>query len=95
MCFSNLPISFDEEGNPYLAEEADDVTRPSANGDGAEGDVRSDADNGEGRPAGIAEDPRGAYEEILRSVPAPAREHLEGAPGDERPERDADAAEGD
>ena len=40
MCFSNLPIEFDDEGNPYLAEEADGVEEGSSpdHRNSAEGD---------------------------------------------------------
>ena len=74
MCFSNLPIEFDDEGNPYLAEEAEDVDRPPA----SEAEFES--------TCGCAEvtddvalddaDPEFLYESILETMPSDVRERL-------------------
>lgn len=71
MCFSNLPIEFDENGDPYLAEAAEAVHQPGCGCD-------ADAD--------LAElDPEAAFEDIVESVPDDVRRHLEdGAAPDER-----------
>lgn len=61
MCFSNLPVEFDEHGNPYLADEADDVDRPRAMSDD--------------EPS-LDEDPRGAYAEIVNDLPEGLRASL-------------------
>jgi hypothetical protein len=92
MCFSNLPIEFDEEGNPYLAEEADDVEHVADCGCGA--DVAIDET-----------DPETVYEDIVSSIPESVREEIVGGVGDgpnDRTPRDVpvdeprgDAAEGD
>lgn len=76
MCFSNLPLEFDEDGNPYLAEEADDVARPGERG-GAGHDHGADCgcDTAE---ADLDTDPEGAYEAIVESLPEGAREHVAG-----------------
>lgn len=64
MCMSNLPIEFDENGDPYLAEAADEVDVP---GCGCEDDVALEA-----------LDPEAAFEDIVESVPDDVRERLEG-----------------
>ncbi|MFB6168099.1 MAG: hypothetical protein ABEJ43_04555 [Haloferacaceae archaeon] len=71
MCFSNLPLEFDEDGNPYLAEEADDIERP--------GEHDHAADCGCGTAEGdLDADPEAAYETIVESLPEAAREHVAG-----------------
>jgi O-acetyl-ADP-ribose deacetylase (regulator of RNase III) len=71
MCFSNLPIEFDEEGNPYLAEEADDIEHVT--------------DCGCGTDDGIDEaDPEAVFEAVLSSVPEPVREEVGEREGDHR-----------
>lgn len=62
MCFTNLPIEFDEDGNPYLKEEAEDVDQP---------DCGCDAGN-----AVEEVDPREAYEEVVAAMPDDVREQL-------------------
>lgn len=69
MCFSNLPIEFDEEGNPYLADEAEEVEDPG-NHDRDDERVR---DAGE---APLGADPEAAYAEIVADVPDRVREEL-------------------
>ena len=76
MCFSNLPIEFDDEGNPYLAEEADDVDRPS--GTGAASASASNcgcANESDDVPLDEA-DPEAVYEEILETMPRDVRDQL-------------------
>ena len=63
MCFTNLPVEFDENGDPYLAEEADDVEHGTDCGCGA--DVAIDED-----------DPEAAFEAVLSSVPESVHEDL-------------------
>lgn len=64
MCFSNLPIEFDENGDPSLAEEADDVERP---GCGCEEVALEELD------------PEEAFHDIVASVPEGVRDHLDEA----------------
>lgn len=71
MCFSNLPVEFDEEGNPSLADEAEDVEQPGTCTH--DGDCNCAADDDE-----IETDPEATYETIVASLPAGAREHVEG-----------------
>ena len=75
MCFSNLPIEFDENGTPYLKEEAEDVHRP---GCGCEDDIALEE-----------LDPEEAFDDIVEAVPEDVQEHLEGT--DDRPESRATA----
>jgi len=104
MCFSNLPLEFDEDGNPYLAEEADEVDRPGEggghahdHGDGPAGDCGCGAIEAE-----LDADPEGAYEAIVESLPDSARERVASeespATGDgstHRPETDTESVGGD
>ena len=80
MCFSNLPIEFDEEGNPYLTDEAEDVDRPSAS------EVESESGRGCSSTTddvALADaDPEAMYEAILETVPRNAREQLTDSRGD-------------
>lgn len=77
MCFSNLPIEFDDEGNPYLADEAEEVEEPG-NRDHQSHDHNHDdevaADTGKA-PA-LDADPEAAYAEIVADVPESVREEL-------------------
>lgn len=75
MCFSNLPVEFDQEGNPYLADEAEDVDRPDGR--------TSEADRA--GPAEIEADPERAYEAIVNSLPDGAQAHLVRGRGDPTP----------
>lgn len=62
MCFSNLPVEFDESGDPYLAAEAEDVEHVDC---GCETDVA------------IAEDdPEAVFEAVASTVPESVREEL-------------------
>lgn len=70
MCFSNLPVEFDEEGNPYLADEAEDVEQPGTCTH--DGDCNCAADDDE-----IETDPEATYETIVASLPVDARERVE------------------
>lgn len=63
MCFSNLPIEFDESGDPYLAEEAEDVEHVADCGCGT--DVAIDED-----------DPEAVFEAVASTVPEDVREEL-------------------
>ena len=81
MCFSNLPIEFDDEGNPYLADEADDVDRPSEAG--AASAPASDcgcANESDDVPLDEA-DPEAVYEELLETIPSDVRERLSDSSG--------------
>ena len=66
MCMSNLPIEFDEHGDPYLAEEAEAVDRPAC---GCGEDVAVDD-----------LDPAEAFDDIAESVPDDVLEHLDEGP---------------
>lgn len=68
MCFSNLPIEFDDEGNPYLADEAEEVDEP-----GTHDREERATDAGE---APLDADPEAAYAEIVECVPESVREVL-------------------
>lgn len=87
MCMSNLPIEFDEQGDPYLAEEAEDVDQPTC---------------GCGEEVALAElNPEDAFADIADTVPDDVLEHLEGGPEEAEPvavdaadpEESTDAAE--
>ena len=74
MCFSNLPIEFDEDGNPYLAAEADDVDRPTVSADDSAPSCDCD---GETDDVALDDaDPEAMYEEILETMPSDVREQL-------------------
>ena len=74
MCFSNLPIEFDDEGNPYLADDADGVDRmPASKADSASTCGCSDATD----DVAIEDaDPEAIYEAILETMPGDVRERL-------------------
>lgn len=81
MCFSNLPIEFNEEGDPYLAEDAAEVDDVSASGCGC-------GTHAEDVPLEAA-DPEEMYAEIMATMPRSVRERLaDGA------EEQGDAVEG-
>lgn len=61
MCFSNLPVEFDESGDPYLAAEAEDVEHVADCGRGT--DVAIDED-----------DPEAVFEAVASTVPESVRE---------------------
>lgn len=63
MCFSNLPIEFDDAGNPYLGDEADDVERPDS--------TTREADGAD--PVEIEVAPERVYDAIVNSLPDGAR----------------------
>jgi hypothetical protein len=65
MCFSNLPVEFDEQGNPYLAQEAEEIERADATLD--ETDETLEAA------------PYEAYEAILDDMPQSVQEQLAGS----------------
>jgi hypothetical protein len=94
MCFSNLPVEFDDEGNPYLAEEADEVdATPGATAAGC------GCSDGAGEVGLDEADPEATYEAILESMPGDVRERVAGteeplADGDSQRDR-ADSAESD
>lgn len=69
MCFSNLPVEFDDHGNPYLADDAEPVEYP-------ESDRDDDQD--------LGHDPEGAYVAILADLPAGARERISATTGSHR-----------
>lgn len=69
MCFSNLPIEFDDAGNPYLADEAEDVEHVADCG--CETDVAIDE-----------EDPEAVFEAVASTVPEDVREELGWEVGD-------------
>ena len=73
ICFSNLPVEFDEQGNPYLTDEADDVKQPER----IPGDELS-----------LDDDPEEAYAEIVAGVPQSVRESLGDGHGHVEAERD-------
>lgn len=64
MCFSNLPIEFDDEGNPYLTEEAENVDKPLDRESSCE--VTLDET-----------DPESMYAAILESMPNDVREQID------------------
>lgn len=66
MCFSNLPVEFDEHGNPGLAASADED----------EDDHAHVSDAVERATDGDDLDPETRYREILDDLPDRARERL-------------------
>jgi hypothetical protein len=74
MCFSNLPVEFDENGDPYLADEADDVTHPDE--DDQVGAIADDCGCAPEDNATIDAAPEEAYDAILAAVPETARSDL-------------------
>lgn len=71
MCFSNLPIEFDEDGNPRLAQ-ADDESE-GGHEHGRDGPSSSGDD-------GL--DPEARYQAILDDLPERARNDLDGTAED-------------
>jgi len=69
MCFSNLPIEFDEAGDPHLAEEAEDVEHVADCGCGT--DIAIDE-----------EDPEAVFEAVASTIPEDVREQLGWQVGD-------------
>jgi hypothetical protein len=86
MCFSNLPIEFDDEGNPYLAEEADEVDRTPASE--AESASSCGCTDGTDDVALDDADPEALYEEIVETMPSDIHERL--TDSSERPVRAAE-----
>ena len=79
MCFSNLPIEFDDDGNPYLADEADDVERPAPSDAAPESNCGCSSTTDD--VALDEADPEAMYEAILQTVPRDVRERLAEASG--------------
>ena len=77
MCFSNLPVEFDEDGDPYLADEADDVTSPGEND--RIGAVADDRGRAAEEDVAIDAAPEAAYDAILAAMPETARADLTGS----------------
>lgn len=78
MCFSNLPVEFDDQGDPYLADDADEVSEPGEC-DHDHGDATIHGCGcGEAADAALDADPEEAFEEILESVTDATRTHLTG-----------------
>lgn len=71
MCFSNLPIAFDEHGDPYLTDEAEDVGDP-----GTHTTTATDCGCGTDDAPLDATDPEDAFADILDSVSDASRMHL-------------------
>jgi division protein CdvB (Snf7/Vps24/ESCRT-III family) len=96
MCFSNLPVEFNEDGDPYLADEADDVTHPDE--DDQVGAIADECGCAPEADATIDTAPEEAYDAILAAVPETARSDLtETSEIDSNTDdhRGRDAAEGD
>lgn len=97
MCFSNLPVEFDDEGDPYLADEAEEVSQPGVCDHDHAGSVPGDCGCGAADDVTLDEAPDEAFEEILESVTDATRSHLadgvdvDGADAS----RSRDSAEGD
>lgn len=78
VCFTNLPVEFDEEGNPYLDEqEAETVERPDAEADVDYDDMDKVGcvEGDPGKPLADT-DPEEAYGSILAELPEDARERV-------------------
>lgn len=88
MCFSNLPVEFDEDGNPYLAEEAESVDQPPGHVDDCGCDLGESVTD-----VDLSADPEDAYETILSGLRDDARKHL----GDDQraPHSDAETVGGE
>lgn len=89
MCFSNLPIEFDEHGDPYLAEEAETVDRPSEEAHG-HGDA---IDSRENEAEGSDPDPEAMYATIMNSLPQNACQRIAETVEAKSSEGDAHGAE--
>lgn len=91
MCFSNLPIEFDEDGDPYLADAAEEVSEPGTHTTSAH-----DCGCPERADALDDADPEEAFADILESVTDAGRSHLTDDTT-EAPDagRERDTAEGD
>ncbi|WP_306052132.1 hypothetical protein [Natronococcus wangiae] len=89
MCFSNLPIEFDDEGNPHLASEADGVERPGAETES----VACDCDDATADVPLEDADPEAMYEAILAEMPREARERLTSRAGRSRRPASSDRTE--
>lgn len=76
MCFSNLPVEFDEHGNPHL----------TASTDGNEDDHAHESDAVERATDGDDLDPETRYREILDDLPNRARERLGADDRETRPQ---------
>jgi hypothetical protein len=70
MCFSNLPIGFDDEGNPFLAEDVDAIDRPPGS--------RRDRTGSASSVAPDEANPEAVYVAILETMPNDVRERLDG-----------------
>jgi|AntDeeMetagen134_2_1112570.scaffolds.fasta_scaffold01182_8 hypothetical protein len=67
MCFSNLPVEFDADGDPYLADEADDVASPGE--DDQVGTIDDDCGCNPDADTAIDAAPEAAYDAILAEMP--------------------------
>jgi hypothetical protein len=88
MCFSNLPIEFDEQGNPALAEVADTVEDPGTH-DHDEHAVDTD------EVPTLDADPEAAYAEIMESVPESVHEEISDSHADFGCDDQRESARGD
>lgn len=78
MCFSNLPVEFDAEGNPRLAGSDDEETGHDHDHDhGRDATTWTDDD-------GL--DPEARYREILDALPDRARDRIDDGPDERRGE---------
>lgn len=93
MCFSNLPVEFDDEGNPRLVESEEETDGNHGRGDhrdnAADHDHGADRDHGRDRnPASSTGDDgldaESRYREILEDLPDRARERIDGDTDDGR-----------
>jgi hypothetical protein len=75
MCFSNLPVEFDDDGNPKLVDTEDPAVHDHA------------TDTAECAPTDDRLAPEQRYEEILTDLPDRARDRLEHDTNDSGPER--------
>lgn len=75
MCFSNLPVEFDDQGNPYLADEAEAVDQPDCGCASGYEEALEDVD------------PASAYADIVETLPEDVARDLEPPDGAGEPER--------
>lgn len=78
MCFTNLPIEFDEEGNPYLnKEEMENVEQPDCDHDhGFEDLDKVGTVEGDPGPALADLDSDEVYDVVVDTLPESAREQI-------------------
>lgn len=84
MCFTNLPIEIDENGDPYLADDADDIEHRSEAADRDDSpDLETYGCLGDDPGVPISElDDEDTYAAVMETLPKDVREGLHGGESD-------------